>query len=178
MPRNVEIKARAADLASVRTRAEALTDGPCVVLHQDDALFGVPRGRLKLRVLGPGEAELIYYERPDAAGPKECRYARAPVQDADALHALLSRALPVLGRVRKRRTVYLVGQARIHLDEVEGLGDFVELEVVLRDEQAAEEGARPVHGLMRRLGLLKADLIGCSYLDLMNPPQSRTLYRA
>jgi predicted adenylyl cyclase CyaB len=100
------------------------------------------------------------------------------VQDADALHALLSRALPVLGRVRKRRTVYLVGQARIHLDEVEGLGDFVELEVVLRDEQAAEEGARTVHGLMRRLGLLKADLIGCSYLDLMNPPQSRTLYRA
>jgi predicted adenylyl cyclase CyaB len=175
VPRNVEIKARAADLASVRPRAEALADGPCVVLHQDDTFFGVARGRLKLRILGPGEAELIYYERPDVTGPKECRYARAPVQDADALHALLSRAFPVLGHVRKRRTVFLVGQTRIHLDEVEGLGDFVELEVVLRDEEGVEEGARTVHGLMRRLGLRKADLIECSYLDLLTPPQSHTL---
>ena len=136
MPRNVEIKARIADVGAVRARAEAFADGPCAVLHQDETFFGVARGRLKLRVLGTGEAELIYYERPDVAGPKECCYARAPVHDADALHALLSRAFPVLGRVRKRRTLYVVGQTRIHVDEVKGLGDFVELEVVLRDKSA------------------------------------------
>ena len=177
MPRNVEVKARARDLASVRARAEALADGPCAVLHQDDTFFNVPRGRLKLRVLGPNQGELIFYDRPDAAGPKECRYTVAKAEHPDAVLKLLSRALPVLGRVRKRRTLYLVGQTRVHLDEVQGLGDFVELEVVLRRGQHAEEGARIARRLMRRLGIRKADLLDGSYMDLLASPPSHPVRR-
>ncbi|KAM6424701.1 adenylate cyclase CyaB-like [Rhynochetos jubatus] len=124
-------------------------------------------GRLKLRRTPDGRGELIFYERPDAAGPRLSCFRITPTDDPDGLEAVLARALGVLGAVRKRRLLYLVGQTRVHLDSVEGLGDFLELEVVLAEGQSAEDGERVARGLMERLGVREDDLVAGAYLDLL-----------
>ncbi|KAM6385893.1 adenylate cyclase CyaB-like isoform 1-T1 [Alca torda] len=81
--------------------------------------------------------------------------------------AVLGQALGVLGVVRKERLLYLVGQTRVHLDHVEGLGDFLELEVVLTEEQTLEDGERVARQLMKELGIEEQDLISGAYMDLL-----------
>jgi predicted adenylyl cyclase CyaB len=163
----VEIKARLAEPDEVRVRAAALADGPPELLEQEDTFFVCPAGRLKLRRFGDGAAELISYRREDTAGPRESRFCKAPVADADLLEAVLGPALGVLGRVRKRRTLYLAGQTRIHLDEVEGLGWFLELEVVLEDRQSTADGAGIARELSAAFGISDADLVDVAYVDLI-----------
>jgi predicted adenylyl cyclase CyaB len=168
MPTNIEIKARVRDLAGLRSRAEALSDMPVQVIPQEDTFFHVPNGRLKLRLLRSDLAQLVYYERPDQDGPKRSNYHIFETRDPEGLKTALSLALGVHGVVRKRRFLYLVGQTRIHLDEVEGLGQFMELEVVLRDGQSDVEGQSIAEDLMTRLGILREDLVEGAYIDLLN----------
>jgi predicted adenylyl cyclase CyaB len=165
--RNVEIKARAADPDAIRRRAERLSDGPPSVLTQDDTFFHCRDGRLKLRLLSESQAELIHYDRPDTIEPVECRYTVCPCANPTLLLEALSGALGVRGRVRKIRSLYLVNQTRIHVDEVEGLGSYVELEVVLRPEQSRADGERIARAIMRELGIAPRDLIETAYIDLL-----------
>ncbi|MBE0564892.1 MAG: class IV adenylate cyclase [Krumholzibacteria bacterium] len=167
MPRNVEIKARASDPVRLRALALDLAGGPPVVIEQDDTFFATATGRLKLRAFADGTGELIFYDRPDRTGPKTSRYALAPVADADALRAVLAAALPVRGRVRKRRELLLAGRTRIHLDRVEGLGDFLELEVVLAADAEIAAGEAEARALMDRLEVAPGDLVAGAYLDLL-----------
>lgn len=167
MARNVEIKARVADLPDVEARARALADQGPFELTQDDTFFACPNGRLKLRELAPNEGQLIFYERTNVAGPKLSQYFIAPTMDPAALRETLEHALSVIGRVRKRRRLYLAGTTRIHLDDVEGLGAFLELEVVLSDEDATADGVRTAHALLDALGIPAGDLVEGAYLDLM-----------
>lgn len=167
MPSNVEIKARVRHPEPLRREAERVSDHGVEELVQEDVFFAAPEGRLKLRTLAPDRGELILYRRPDARGPKESVYTIAPTSDPAAMRAILSAALEVVGTVRKRRLLYRVGQTRIHLDQVEGLGHFVELEVVLRPGQSPEQGERVADQLMRRLGVERADLVEGAYLDLL-----------
>jgi predicted adenylyl cyclase CyaB len=129
----------------------------------------VPNGRLKLRILGPAHGELILYERTDVAGPKTSTYHIAPTSEPEVLREILARVLPVRGVVRKRRWLYRVGQTRIHLDQVAELGEFVELEVVLRADQTAEAGAAIARDLMKRLDIAEAQLVEQAYVDLLAP---------
>ena len=172
MGRTVEIKARVSDPNTMRRRVEAIADGPAVLLEQEDTFFGCPEGRLKLRRFGDGAAELISYRREDTRGPRESDFLKAPVVDSDAVAAVLCAALGVLGRVRKRRTLYLVGPTRIHLDEVEGLGSFLELEVVLREDQSTSDGERIARELMATLGIADEDLVDMAYVDLIQARSS------
>ncbi len=156
------------DLAAVRKRAEELADEGPTVLEQEDTFFVCPRGRLKLRrFAGSAPAELIYYERPEAPGPKESRYLVHLTSDPDGLGEVLSAALGVRGVVRKRRTLYHIGPTRVHLDEVEGLGRFVELEVVVRRGSATHEGRVIARQLMTELGILPDQLVEKAYIDLL-----------
>jgi adenylate cyclase class IV len=165
--RNIEIKARIASVDAVLPRARRLADGEPQSIAQDDTFFRVPQGRLKLREFADGSAELIQYERPDTAAAKLSDYERVAVRDAAAMRALLQRALGVIGRVRKQRLLLLVGQTRIHLDRVDPLGDFIELEVVLREEQSPADGIAIADALMHELGLARAERISGAYLDLL-----------
>jgi len=167
MARNVEIKARVRDFDAVRRRASALAQAPPELISQIDAFFVVPAGRLKVRRFADGSGELIAYDRIDRPGPKQSSYVVASSADADALCDALSRALPVRGRVVKRRELFLVGRTRVHLDEVERLGTFVELEVVLRDGEPVEAGEREAHDLMRQLGIAEDSLVSSAYIDLL-----------
>jgi len=147
-------------------RARALAQHDAERIEQDDTFFRVPHGRLKLRQFADGSAELIHYQRADTPQAKLSDHRRVPVPDAAALREALERALGTIGRVRKQRWLLLAGQTRIHLDRVEGLGDFVELEVVLRDDQGEADGVRIADQLMRELGLHGAERIAGAYLDL------------
>lgn len=167
MPANIEIKAHARNLANLRRRAEALSNSPGLVIPQVDTFFHTAKGRLKLRQIEPDHGQLVYYERPDQDGPKRSNYHIFETSDPASLKAMLSLALGVRGVVRKTRTLYLVGQTRVHLDEVEGLGEFMELEVVLRPEQPDIEGQAIARDLMTRLGVHEEDLLEGAYMDLL-----------
>ena len=164
---NIEVKARVRDTDRLRRTVEELSDTPRTVIHQEDTFFHTPRGRLKLRVLAPNSGELIYYQRADSSGPKPSNYLIAATNDPDSLKALLVSCLGVRGVVRKQRLLYHVGNTRIHLDEVEGLGAFVELEVVLGPGQSEEEGQAVADELMAKLGIEESDLIEGAYIDLL-----------
>jgi adenylate cyclase len=165
--RNVEIKARIASVEALRPRAQSLADGPPEFIEQDDTFFACPHGRLKLRDFGDGTGELIQYERADDAGPKTSTYLRSPTASPATLRDALTRALGQIGRVRKHRTLLLAGRTRIHLDRVEGLGDFLELEVVLAQGEPEERGIAEAQQLMARLGVSPDQLLQGAYLDLL-----------
>lgn len=182
MASNVEIKAHLPEREAVEAIAARLEDGGVESLEQTDVYFRVPTGRLKLRIFaasalgsaGPEarcepvpEAELIQYHRPDALAPEVSTYQRVAVPDPSALRAALSAALGERVVVRKRRKVYLVGRTRIHIDRVEGLGDFLELEVVLRENEDQSVGEAEARALMQTLGVRSIHLIEAGYADLL-----------
>ena len=167
MARNIEIKARVADLDALRARAAAIADSGPVELPQDDTFFACAHGRLKPRVSGDGRGELIAYRRADDGGPKVSDYLICPTDSPDTLRDALARANGVEGRVVKHRTLFLVGRTRVHLDRVQGLGDFMELEVVLADGDDVAGGMREAHALMGRLGIGEDALVQGAYHDLL-----------
>jgi len=170
MARNVEIKARlrdAAEVARVTGRALVLADHGPELIEQDDTFFACAEGRLKLRVFADGRGELIAYQRPDANGPRSSDYVIAPSDAPAVLRDALARSLGVSGRVVKRRTLFLVGRTRVHIDRVNGLGDFLELEVVLRDDEPDAQGESEALRLLERLGIDAAALIAGAYVDLL-----------
>ena len=169
MARNVEIKARVSNPAALAAKVAAIADDGPTRIEQEDTFFQCTHGRLKLRVLSLTESELIYYERADGAGPKESRYVRAPCADPDGVKEVLGGALGIRGVIRKRRQLYHVGRTRIHLDEVDGLGHFLELEVVLHDDQDVADGAATARRIMHDLGVVEEDLVPQAYIDLLVP---------
>ncbi|HEX2992943.1 MAG TPA: class IV adenylate cyclase [Anaerolineales bacterium] len=170
MPANIEIKARARDFEGIKSRAEELSDAPVQIIPQEDIFFNVVKGRLKLRILSPDQAQLIFYTRPDQEGPKRSEYHLTHSSDPVNLKRVLELAYGIRGVVRKTRYLYLVGQTRVHLDDVEGLGRFMELEVVLEEGQSDAEGQNVAEQLMSALGVERGDLIDGAYMDLLEKP--------
>jgi predicted adenylyl cyclase CyaB len=171
MATNIEIKARVEDFEALKARAELLSDLPVAVVLQEDTFFNTRKGRLKLRILAPNRGYLIYYERPDQGGPKRSDYHLAESREPENLKTALSLALGVRGVVRKTRYLYMVGQTRIHLDDVEGLGQFMELEVVMKEGQSDAEGQAIAEDLMRRLEIREEALLEGAYMDLIEHAQ-------
>lgn len=166
MPSNIEIKAHARNFEAIKLRAERLSDTPVQVIPQQDTFFNTPQGRLKLRVLAD-HAELIYYTRPDQDGPKRSDYHITRSNEPENLKRVLELSYGIRGVVKKTRYLYLVGQTRVHLDDVEGLGQFMELEVVMQDGQSDAEGQEIAEGLISALGVERSDLIDGAYMDLL-----------
>jgi len=174
LPNNVEIKARITDVEDFERRVARLADGPPQILDQRDTFFTTSHGRLKLRELGDGSGELIYYRRPDQPGPATSEYHIARTAEATTLSRVLTDALGVRGLVCKQRRLYMRGQTRIHIDRVEGLGRFMELEVVLHDRQSPGEGRAIAESLMRELEIEPRHLVDVAYIDLLVGPPSAT----
>ncbi|MBN1380410.1 MAG: class IV adenylate cyclase [Deltaproteobacteria bacterium] len=172
MPMNIEIKARIESVDSLFPKAAEIADKGPIEIAQDDTFFTCPNGRLKLRVLSPTEGQLIFYRRSDKKGPKESFYLVSPTTTPDTLRESLSLAYGQYGHVRKMRTLFLAGNTRIHLDRVEGLGDFLELEVVLSEGEAIEAGQAVAREIMDKLGILPDQLIEGAYIDLLNSPDA------
>jgi predicted adenylyl cyclase CyaB len=168
MPRNVEIKAQIDSVNALLPRARAIAAGGPTEILQDDTFFACPNGRLKLRAFSESSGELIFYRRTDQAGPKESFYVISPTASPNALREALTLAYGQTGRVRKHRTLFMVGRTRVHLDRVEGLGDFLELEVVLSEDETTGSGVKIAHELLAQLGISSQQLIEGAYIDLLN----------
>jgi homotetrameric cytidine deaminase len=169
--RNVELKARDADPEATLRRALELGASDEGVLRQRDTYFGRARGRLKLREQDPGGAQLIAYQRPDDAQPRTSAYRIAAVADPDALREALDAALGTRVVVDKRRHLLLYENVRIHIDDVEGLGAFVELEGVAARESDLTREHELVEHLRVELGL--GEPVPVSYSDLLlDEPQA------
>ncbi len=165
--RNIEFKARDPQPARTLELALGLGAEDHGEIAQTDTYFSRARGRLKLREQEPGEAELIEYRRADASGARESEYRRVPVADANALRAALDASLGTLVVVEKRRRLLLHENVRIHLDDVEGLGSFLELEAVAEagSDLAAEHDR--VSRLRAELEVGDDALVAGSYSDLL-----------
>jgi len=167
MATNIEIKARVHHPARLREKVEAISETAGERIPQEDIFFNSPKGRLKLRILDVDQGQLIYYERPDSTGPKQSDYFISFTGEPGTLTDVLTRTYGVRGVVRKERWLYWVGNTRIHLDQVEGLGSFLEFEVMLSDGQSVQQGQDIVAGLMARLDISGSDLIDAAYIDLL-----------
>jgi predicted adenylyl cyclase CyaB len=167
MPENVEIKAILRDPDRAAQTAERLSGGQGEVIRQVDVFFPCEGARLKLRMFGSDSGELIRYERPDLAAARSSRYVIARTPDPRNLLEILTATLGTAGAVTKTRHLFLVGQTRVHLDEVEGLGSFLELEVVLEPGQSDTEGRRIAEQLLSEFGIGPEQLVAEAYIDLL-----------
>jgi predicted adenylyl cyclase CyaB len=174
--RNIEIKARCADLDAARAAAERHGARFVRVEHQRDTFFHAPIGRLKLRERTWREgqdtedrsaAELIPYERADVGEVRESRYHVVPVIEPAALIGALAAACGLRGAVVKRRELWMWHNVRIHLDAVEGLGAFVEFEAVMLPGETDAEAHARVAALLAALGLDSACVVPVAYADLL-----------
>jgi predicted adenylyl cyclase CyaB len=168
MARNIEIKARIDDFSAMYEKLALLADGLPDIIDQDDTFFICPHGRLKLRTFSPDRGELIFYQRPDQAGPKTSFYQLTETQDPDSLRETLTLAYGAAGRVIKQRTLFMTGQTRLHLDRVRHLGDYLEFEVVLDESETPEQGIAIAEDLLEKLGIERQELVGQAYVDLLN----------
>lgn len=174
--RNIELKARCADLAAARAAAQAHGARFVRVEDQRDTFFRATRGRLKLRERTWREgqdsedrhdAELIAYERADVGGARESRYHVVPVIEPARLIAALTAACERRGAVVKRRELWMWHNVRIHLDAVEGLGSFVEFEAVMLPGETDAEAHARVASLQAALGLAESSVVPVAYADLL-----------
>lgn len=163
---NIEIKARYNNARRAEANLNALGAGLAGTFHQKDTYFNVGDGRLKLRELATDEGQLIFYKRENLAGPKRSDYEIAKTGDPEALRDILSKIHGTWVEVEKTRQVWLWENVRIHLDDVKGLGQFVELEAVT-EEKGIEESRQRVETLMRALEITSDQLVEGSYGDIV-----------
>ena len=165
---NLELKARDPDPDATAARCVSLGAVPQGTLRQRDTYFMARRGRLKLRVeedaLG---GELIAYGRPDDAEPAQSTYVLAPTADPESLAEALAAALGTVVVVSKQRRLFLWEGVRIHLDEVDGLGRFVEFEAVLPDAGDLASARDKLSRLRLELGIPDDALVSVGYADLL-----------
>jgi adenylate cyclase, class 2 len=164
MARNVELKAQDPDPVRSLQTSLALGAADQGWLQQLDTYFNVPRGRLKLREQDAA-AELIYYERSDEAIERESNYRIVPIHDADGLKDVLTAALGILVAVEKARRLLLWRNVRIHLDEVPGLGSFIELEAVAKPDSDLSGEYSNVAKLREALDIGDERIVAAGYSD-------------
>lgn len=164
---NIEIKARCADTECIREILKSLNAKFIGTDHQIDTYFNVPKGRLKLRH-GNIENSLIYYQRTDSAAPKQSDIALLKTQPDSGLKDILTKTLGIKVVVDKKREIYFIDNVKFHMDEVEGLGKFVEIEAIDENGDIGREKLleQCLHYL-NTFGIKETDLIPNSYSDLL-----------
>ncbi len=164
---NIEIKARHPDPDAVRRYLRGHGADFKGTDRQIDTYYEVSTGRLKLRE-GSIENNLIYYEREDTEGPKHSRVILVPQRPDSGIKELLGKVLPVKVVVDKRREIYFVGNVKFHIDLVEGLGGFIEIEAIDRDGTIGLARLREqCDHYLKEFDVKEDDLLSCSYSDLL-----------
>lgn len=170
--RNIEIKAKVGSDEEFEKRiqiAKDLTKTEPELIEQRDVFFNSQNGRLKLRYLkAPARSQLVYYERPDVAGPKLSKFNKIEVDEPEVLEKMLTLSNGAKGILAKKRYLFMHKRTRIHMDKVENLGNFMEFEVCLLPEQTIEEGQQIADELMKVFGIKEQDLMTGAYFDVLN----------
>ena len=164
---NVEIKARSNNQAGIRNYLLVNNADFKGVDEQTDTYFNVKNGRLKLRE-GNIENNLIFYERANQAGPKNSHFHLVKVEDAKAMKEILTKSMGVKVVVKKKREIYYISNVKFHIDEVPGLGSFVEIEAgnILAD-LSMEQLKEQCDFYIQDFGIEKEDLVEVSYSDIL-----------
>jgi adenylate cyclase, class 2 len=165
--RNIEFKARLVDQAAARRIAAAVATSSLGVEQQTDTYFFAANGRLKLREIEGRGAWLVGYERADGEGSRGSDYRLIPIPEPVDFKAALATTLGVRVVVRKRREIYLVDNVRIHLDQVEGLGEFLEFEAVLDAAMDDMHGHAQVARLTSQFRETLGEPTSTGYADLL-----------
>lgn len=164
---NIEIKVRVSSLKDIRDLAVSLGAEPQWTHDQTDTYFNVSHGRLKLRETSVDDSgNLISYSRPNETESRISQYRLMPVSDVATLKQILRETLGILVTIEKRRELLIYGSTRIHLDEVDRLGAFVELETVIGD-QSPDEAWREHQFVREKIDLYSHEPVSVSYSDLM-----------
>ena len=167
--RNLEIKAKVKDIRTLRNIAAKIGAAPGGKDRQTDTYFNVHKGRLKLRESALGANELIAYFRPDMAEAATSEYECMRTTDALRLKRLLENTLGIKAVVVKERERYRIGKVIINLDDVEGLGSFIEFEVEM-GEESEKEAVNPeeiIKEMIDLFGIKDEDLVESSYSDMI-----------
>ena len=122
---------------------------------------------MKLREEAGSSPRLIAYRRPDRAEQRQSSFRIVEVEDAEGLKEALAEALGIEAVVVKERRLFIWEGVRIHLDEVEGLGGFIEFEAPVPAGADLRTGEGQVRGLRDAFEIADADLVGESYCDLI-----------
>jgi adenylate cyclase class 2 len=164
---NVEIKAKCKSPDMVRAYLHANNAKFAGLDNQTDTYFRVRNGRLKLRE-GNIENYLIYYERENIDGPKSSVFNLIAVTEAGELKEALTRSCGIKTIVDKKREIYFIENVKFHIDEVPGLGSFVEIEAgnLLAGKTGSELEAQ-CRLYLYEMGIGTADLVSQSYSDMM-----------
>ncbi len=166
MPTNLELKARCEHNKKLSAGIQRLNARDGGILMQTDTYFHFRPGRLKLREIKGSRAELILYRRPNKAQNRFSNFRRIPVRDPRSLKRILAASIGVRTVVRKKRRLYLFRNARIHIDNVEKLGTFIEFEVMVT------KGRRQAKNLLSFLGTIfdvkPRSVLVSSYSDMMD----------
>jgi len=165
---NVELKARVADVDRARRIAEQVSTSFLGREHQIDTYFGCREGRLKLRQIDGATAHLIWYRRPDQIDEKVSDYCIIAVQQPEELRRALDAAAGITNVVDKTREIFLYENVRIHLDDVQRLGTFLEFEAVLGPDDNQQSGEAKVKFLRQKFEIAACDLLANSYCDLFD----------
>jgi adenylate cyclase, class 2 len=168
MHNNIEIKARCADASFIRNYLQQHNADFKGTDFQTDTYFQVNNGRLKLRQ-GNIENSLIYYNRESKAGPKLSEVTLYPAShNSELLKKVLTQSNGIKAEVKKKREIYFIENVKFHIDEVEGLGSFVEIEAI------DEDGSKGIDFIkqqcdfyMRELQIKENDLLTVSYSDML-----------
>ncbi len=165
MPKNLEVKARTQRTDAALNVARSLPASFEGTLFQVDTYFRIQHGRLKLREINQKQAELIYYNRPEDDIQRISDFEIYPCSALEKIKSILEQSLGILTVVTKERQLFLYQSTRIHIDEVENLGSFIEFEVPLIDSMS--EAKKTMNFLIDKFGIKEADYELHSYLDLM-----------
>src|SRR5882724_7615393 len=166
---NVELKAELRDLPIARATCRAIGASFILAFDQSDTYFRIPHGRLKKRETDGEPAEYIFYERPNRAGPKLSQFTI--YSEEAAMERFGREPLPVWVVVRKRRELWMHGNVRIHLDQVDGLGAFLEFEALVSRDHNIAQCQEAVTQLRLRFQPVLGELIDCGYSDLLASEQ-------
>ena len=164
---NVEIKAICGNPQAIRDYLIQHNADFKGIDEQTDTYFNVVNGRLKLRE-GRIENNLIFYERSNTAGPKNSQFELVKISEAATLKEVLKRSLGIKTIIRKKREIYYIENVKFHIDEVPGLGSFVEIEAgnILAD--LSEKTLRQqCEYYLKAFGISSNDLIDRSYSDML-----------
>ena len=164
---NIEIKARINEAARIRNFLLENNAKFIGIDHQQDTYFNVKRGRLKLRE-GNIENSLIYYERADLDGPKNSHFQLLKVTDSKQLKDVLEKSIGIKVIVRKKREIYFIGNIKFHIDDVPGLGSFIEIEASnLNDDISEEALLEQCEFYIKKFEIKPEDMVSNSYSDLL-----------
>jgi len=165
--RNVELKAADSDPQLSLAVCLGLGAADHGELRQTDTYFRARHGGLKLREQHPGRPHLVQFLRTESSVERESQYRLAWVDDGPSTRAALEQALGVVGQVRKMRRLLIWEGVRIHLDQVDGLGRFIELEAVAPPQSDLNDERAKVARLRSALAISDDRLVALGYAELL-----------